>query len=170
MPPSARGISGNWRYITSNSRSQKWRFYSPRAKNDQEGKGHIVFINSRESQLCPVALTKRYFSLLTFISQKVYDGYVLPTITGSGSNLIVRSESPASYQSCRNCQKEILAKMKLDPSHYGLHTGRVLLRNSGFNPIDISAKVGWAYNSTMPLHHAKRARKLADDMDNSLAL
>lgn len=150
------------------------KIHFPTRKNDQEGKGHFVYLKSRKSQFCPVALTKRYFSLLNHISQKMYDGFVIPTITGSASNMVVRSDSPASYQSCRNCQKEILARITLDPSHYGLHTGRisssVFLRNAGFNPMDISAKVGWAHNSTMPLHYARKARKQVDDMDDNLAL
>lgn len=154
--------------------TEKMQISFPKRKNDQQGQGHTIIVKLRDSQFCPVKITKRYFSLLDHVAKRTYQGYVVPTIIGVGANMTVRENSPASYKSCRDKQKAVLAQMNLNASQFGLHSGRisssVLLKDAGFAQSDIAARIGWSYNSRMPQHYTKNAKTITDSMDASLAL
>lgn len=143
-------------------------------KNDQCHEGHTVFTQRRTTKYCPVRLTQRYFSLLSYVAKSPYHGYVIPTIKGSGSQISIQGESKASYKSCRDSQKTVLTQMGLNPAIFGLHSGRissnVFLKDAGFSHSDITSRVGWSANSKMPSHYAKKVRKITNEMDDCLAL
>ena len=99
------------------------------------------------------------------------DNFILPRIVKSKSGYFV-DDKPARAESCRIEQKKILIKMNLDPTRYGLHSGKVggvkALRDAGCDWRDISDKVGWSVKSSMPERYGRKSLTQNIQMDNKI--
>jgi hypothetical protein len=120
-------------------------------KNDQHHVGHSIFLFESGTRYCPVRITKMYLALLPPDG----DCLMLPSLKSQDFR------SPASYASCRNQQKILLQGLGVDPSPYGLHSGRVggckYLKDTNMKRSDMAKIVGWAKNSLQPDHYSKTA-------------
>jgi hypothetical protein len=73
----------------------------------------------------------------------------------------------ASYGACRSAQKKLMVRLGMDPSPYGLHSGRVGATKYLETELKLSARVhalmaemaGWSLNSAQPAHYAKEAEE-----------
>lgn len=139
-------------------------------KNDQLHRGHSITIHASNSTFCPVALTKRYFRVLG----PEYTGFVIPRIWKVGDKFRLDGSISATYQSCRKEQAAGLRGVGLDPTEYGLHSGRigssVILRNASFSMNAISRRVGWAPNSSSVFRYTKLAKEEFSAMNRALKL
>ena len=86
------------------------------SKTDQTRKGDWVSIASQSgSPWCPVALTRRYLSLLPYNS-----GSLMPF----SKNDIPDPSRPLNYNSALRDLRSVLRLIGVDPSGYGEHSGR----------------------------------------------
>lgn len=134
-------------------------------KNDPDHAGHSIFLFKSHGEICPVRITKEYLkrlpsSLATPLLPQIDRGKALTTI--------------ASYNGLRSHQKKMLYRIGVDPSLYGLHSGRVggaiTLHDSGWNWDDIGAFGGWTVGSVMPGKYCRQAKGRRSHMSDSLAL
>jgi integrase len=119
-------------------------------KNDQRHVGHSVFLFESGTRYCPVRITRMYLALLPLDP----DCLMLPSLSKD-------FKTPASYASCRNQQKALLLGIGIDPTPYGLHSGRVggckCLKDANMSRKDMAEIVGWAEKSKQPDHYSKTA-------------
>jgi hypothetical protein len=124
-------------------------------KNDQTKKGHSVELLATGSSYCPVKLFRKYIRFLTMSYGKEYCGAFLPAFKkGKDKKFRPMPGSPASYSAMRNVQKTILASLGLNPTLYGLHSGRRGAATdsaaAGNDPSETCIFGGWAKGSLMP--------------------
>ncbi|TRY76924.1 hypothetical protein TCAL_10145 [Tigriopus californicus] len=152
------------------SSSKGLTIFFPKRKNDQTGRGHRVILARSSSPFCPIALTEAYFLQLG----TSYRGFVVPRIRRIKGVCHVDGSKPATYQSCRSEQVAALSAVGLDPSAFGLHSGRigstVILRNAHFDMSAIARRVGWSPNSNTVLHYAQKATAEFEAMNKALEL
>ena len=87
-----------------------------KSKTDQTRKGDWVAIASQPgSAFCPVALTRRYLSLLPYDS-----GYIMPSIKRS----VPDPTSPLKYNTALCDLRSTLSLIGINPQGYGEHSGR----------------------------------------------
>ena len=87
-----------------------------KSKTDQTRKGDWVSIAAQPgSSQCPVAFTRKYFSLLPYES-----GFVMPSLLKS----IPDRTSPLKYNTALCDLRAILRLINIDPQGYGEHSGR----------------------------------------------
>ena len=87
-----------------------------KSKTDQTRKGDWVAIASQpNSQFCPVALTRKYFTLLPYDS-----GYIMPSMKNSSPD----SATPLKYNTALRDLRSVLRLIGVDPHGYGEHSGR----------------------------------------------
>lgn len=92
-------------------------------KNDQTKQGHSVYILGTGGTYCPVRLFLFYQRILSDAYGRQYDGPVLPAI-GKRNNIYFPDGNTASYSALRKIQKQVLMSINLQPSQFGLHSGR----------------------------------------------
>ena len=85
-------------------------------KTDQPRKGDWVAIASQpDSSHCPVALTRKYLSILPYDS-----GYIMPSLKHSTPD----STSPLKYNTALRDLRNTLSFIGINPQGYGEHYGR----------------------------------------------
>ena len=137
-------------------------------KNDKKKVGHRVYISRSDSGVCLVEVTTLYIARLGLYKANKSTDLILPKILKSKEDFIVLNQ-PARAESCRKEQATVLESMGLNSKLYGLHTGKVsgvrALRDAGCEWRDISDKVGWAANSSMPERYGKKSINQNLNMD-----
>ena len=142
-------------------------------KNDQKGAGHTVKIPKSASSFCAVRLGESYFSKLRREGFQPGD-WAFPRMDSlkNGKVKIYKSQ-PATYNSCKVAFSQALSSLGVDPTGYGLHSGKVggviALRNSGVSWRSLSDFVGWSANSVMPERYAKSACKRSSKVEGKLS-
>ena len=87
-----------------------------KSKTDQTQKGDWVAIASQStSRFCPVALTRKYMSLLPYDS-----GFIMPSLKSSAPD----PSSPLKYNTALRDLRSVLCMIGIDPRGYGEHSGR----------------------------------------------
>ena len=88
------------------------------------------------------------------LRSKSKSGFIFAESSAPGSAAV-------SYKSAWRCQKAWLARLGVDSSKYGLHSGRVggiqFLANNGVRLEDIGRLAGYAPNSSSPGYYARNA-------------
>lgn len=125
-------------------------------KNDQTHKGHSVLILATKDRFCPVLLFQHYRQTLSNALGSPYDGPLLPTIA-SRNKTYFPTQRTVSYAALRKVQKQVLLLVKIDPTKFGLHSGRrggaTKSGDCGDTESDTCEFGGWSKGSLMPSHY-----------------
>lgn len=133
-------------------------------KNDQNHNGHFVTLVASKGWFCPVKFTKAYLARIPLH----LDTFLLPDLR------MPTPTSPAQYNGIRASQKRLLKAIGVDPTPFGLHSGRVggsvALHDKGWKWDDIGAFGGWSPKSVMPFKYCQRATTQKSLMFHDLLL
>jgi hypothetical protein len=125
-------------------------------KNDQIHKGHSVILLATYNDLCPVFLYNKYVDRLSIARGKRYEGPLLPAF-GKKSKVYFPVGTVAGYSTMRECQKKVLVSINLDPTKFGLHSGRRGAATdsaaAGNDESETCEFGGWNKDSQMPAHY-----------------
>ena len=135
-----------------------------KSKTDQTQKGDWVAITSQpNSRYCPVALTRKYLSLLPYDS-----GFVMPSIKFSSPD----PSSPLKYNTALRDLRSLLCLIGIDPRGYGEHSGRrggtTAAANKGATLDELMIQGRWKSES-MPRLYTDNALKCKRNFARRLA-
>jgi hypothetical protein len=125
-------------------------------KNDVNHKGHSVVLLATYNDLCPVNLYAKYIDRLSAARGRPYEGPLLPAF-GKKSKQYFPQNSVAGYATMRNVQQKLLISINMDPTKFGLHSGRrgaaTDSASAGNDESETCEFGGWCKDSTMPAHY-----------------
>ena len=87
-----------------------------KSKTDQTRKDDwVAFASQPNSSECPVAFTRKYFSMLPYDS-----GFVMPSV----KNSVILSNQQLKYNTALHDLRSVLRLIGIDPDGYGKHSGK----------------------------------------------